>query len=193
MPDPISETPDPPIPSDSAGLLAALQQERKLRQAARADLDRVRSEYEASKTAHAAELSEYRDKAGQWDAHTAAVAKARDEANAAKLAALPEQFRATVTELGLQGEALAKLLAGLPATTAAPPADPAAAPGQPAQSPPVVPSGGVVPTGSGSPGLPQDVRDWSERNPIGQKYRGSTDAVIQLAYNTEGPGNKGAK
>lgn len=185
MSDPVIDDADP---SDVAGLRAAVIAERKLRQAAQAERDRLAVEYESHKTTAATQLAELQGKAKSWDDHRAAAERARDEANAARLAALSEATRATITALGLDGEKLSGLLAAMPA----PAADPAPAPAVPPPATPepvkapVIPAGGQVPTPAPSADLAPEIRAWVETRR--RDLIGVGKAAVEAAYKSFGPG-----
>ena len=173
---------DDPNAQAEAGRIAAIQAERKLRQEAQAERDKLALELETTKSATAAQVADLQAKAKSWDDHLTAQAKARDDASAARLAALPEATRDTVAKLGLDGEKLALLLAAMPA-----PADPAAPPTPPA-APPVVPGTGRVAGGQQGDGVPANVQAWVDGTDVGSKYRNASPAIKAMAYAKEGPG-----
>lgn len=184
MSDPVVDT--TALPNDAAGLLEALKAERKMRSDALAKAAAA----EQREAARVAELETFRTAAEAWQAHTAAQVKARDEANTAKLAAMPETQRATISALGLDGEKLSQLLSAL--TPAPDPAQPAT-PATPAQVPaaPVVPAGGAVPGGAQSAGLAPEIVKWVETSR--KDLRGASNAAVEAAYKSYGPGAKAPK
>lgn len=195
MSDPVVDTTT--LPNDVAGLLEAVKQERRakadaLSKAAAAEqrVTALAAEVEAAKTAKEAELATLRTAAEAWQAHTAAQVKARDDANAAKLAAMPEAQRATISALGLDGEKLSQLLSAL--TPAPDPAQPATT-ATPAQTlaAPVIPAGGAVPGGAQSAGLAPEIVKWVETSR--KDLRGASNAAVEAAYKSYGPGAKAPK
>ena len=174
MSDPVVET--TALPNDATGLLEALKAERRQK----ADALAKAAAAEQREAARVAELETFRTAAEAWQAHTAAQVKARDEANTAKLAAMPETQRATISALGLDGEKLSQLLSALTPTP------------DPAQlATPVIPAGGAVPGGAQSAGLAPEIVKWVETSR--KDLRGASNAAVEAAYKSYGPGAKAQK